>query len=145
LCSSANGLSRFAIQRDDCFRRDLPGDLNIREPGIHRRYGLLSSGRVKRELNQRHKLVQWLVLRKPAGCEAARQIERAEFERKTPVQRVDIARERRAKLAGIGIDSEVYRASGQRGFECEILVSAGLAGAVVNVLLSQLIWNCLTR
>ena len=57
----------------------------------------------------RNKLVQRLVLRKFARCKAAGQIECAELERESPVQYVHVAREHWAKLAGLRINSEVYR------------------------------------
>src|SRR5215475_3924482 len=69
------------------------------------------------KLHQRNELVQWLVLRKFARCEAAGQIERAELDRESPVQYVHIAREHWAKLAGLRINSEVYRTPRRRVVE----------------------------
>src|SRR5262249_26252280 len=64
-----------------------------------------------------YKLVQRLLFGKLSRREPAGQVKRAEFQREAPVQRVDVAREHRAELAALRINSKIYRTAGHRMFD----------------------------
>jgi len=80
---------------------------------------VLSPRRVERKLDERDELMEWLILGELAGRIAVGEIECAVLERKSPVQRVNLAREHRAKLAGVLIDSKIYGAAAHRMLESD--------------------------
>ena len=88
LRSSTDVTSRCAVERHNGFDGDLPGDGDIRQAGVHRGDRFRSPRAVDRKLDQRHQLVERLVLWRTAR-ELAGQIQRAEFDRKTPMQDVN--------------------------------------------------------
>lgn len=59
-------------------------------------------------------MVQWLVFGELAGCEPARQVQRAELKGKAPVERIHFAGNHRAELPGLVINTEIYRAPRRR-------------------------------
>src|SRR3984893_2862177 len=73
-------------------------------------------------------MVQRLLFWEFSRREAAGQIEGAEFQRKSPVQRVDVPREHWAKPTCLSINSKVYRTSRHRVFERNRPVAQNRAG-----------------
>jgi hypothetical protein len=76
--------------------------------GVHRGDRFRSPRAVDRKLDQRHQLVERLALWRTAR-ESAGQIQRAEFDHKTPMQDVNVMCQHRAKLATNWIDAKIGR------------------------------------
>src|ERR1700738_4260545 len=108
LGSCTDVVSRGTVERDNRFNSDLPGDRYARKTGVHCGNRLCSARTIKRELDKRHKLIERLFLWW-AARESTGQIQRAEFDRKTPMQDVNVTGHHRAKLATDGIDAEICR------------------------------------
>ena len=81
-------VSAFPVERHDNLRSQLPCHSHVGQAGVHRRDCILPSRRIETELNKRQKLVQRLVLWRPAG-KAVRQVIRAVLKRQAPVKRFD--------------------------------------------------------
>ena len=59
--------SAVPVERHDDFGGELPRDGHIGETRVHRRRRILPPWSIETELNKRQKLVEGLVLRRPAG------------------------------------------------------------------------------
>src|ERR1700730_3745140 len=108
LGSCTDVVSRGTVERYNRFNSYLPGDRYVGKTGVHCGNRLCSPRTIKRELDKRHKLIERLFLRR-AARESTGQIQRAEFDRKTPMQDVNVTGHHRAKLATDGIDAEICR------------------------------------
>ena len=108
LGSCTDVVSRGSVERYNRFNSYLPGDRYVGKTWVHGGNRLCSPRTVKRELDKRHKLVERLFLWRAAG-ESTGQIERAEFDRKTPMQDVDVTRHYRDQLATDGINARICR------------------------------------
>ena len=104
-----NTTSRFGVQGDNGFRRDLPSDGHIRQSRVHRRRSLLPL-----ELNERHKLVQWLLLWEFAGGEPAGQVQCAELDGEPPNAECQLCGSPSGLAVPSVIDTEIYRSAGHR-------------------------------
>src|SRR5580704_15735964 len=69
-----------------------------------------AQGAVECKLDERHELIERLLLGQPSGGEAIREIQGAVLDGEAPMQRIDVGRERRPKLTRRGIETEIDRA-----------------------------------
>ena len=106
LGSCTDVVSRRAVERYNRFNGDLPGDRYVGKTRVHCGNRLCSPRTIKRELDKRHKLIErlflWRAAREPTG-----QIQCAEFDRKTPMQGVNVLGNHRGKLATDGIKAKI--------------------------------------
>src|SRR5271166_3544512 len=98
MCAHAYRAPALAVERNDSLSGNLPCASHIRQSRVHRGGGLFSARRIEREFDERDELLHGLILGKLAGRIAAGEIVRAVLKGESPVQRIDVARERRAEL-----------------------------------------------